>query len=132
MPDASERMFRRDIAALPEVFRFVAARIRALEVGESEAYWADLVVEELFTNMIKYSRNDRDVAIHVNRDADRLRIRLTDFDVEPFDITQHAPHVDPTQPIEQRTPGGLGLYRRAAQGTNPRTDRAPFCLERSG
>ena len=34
---------------------------------------------------------------------------LTDYDVEPFDVTQ-APDVDVTLPIEQRKPGGLGLH----------------------
>ncbi len=34
---------------------------------------------------------------------------LTDYDVEPFDVTK-APDVDVTLPIEQRRPGGLGLH----------------------
>ena len=34
---------------------------------------------------------------------------LTDYDVEPFDVTQ-SPEVDVTLPIEQRRPGGLGLH----------------------
>ena len=34
---------------------------------------------------------------------------LTDYDVDPFDVTK-APDVDVTLPIEQRRPGGLGLH----------------------
>ena len=34
---------------------------------------------------------------------------LTDYDVEPFDVTR-APDADITLPIEQRKPGGLGLH----------------------
>ena len=34
---------------------------------------------------------------------------LTDYDVEPFDVTK-APDADVKLPIEQRRPGGLGLH----------------------
>ena len=34
---------------------------------------------------------------------------LTDYDVEPFDVTA-APDADVDLPIEQRSPGGLGLH----------------------
>ena len=36
-------------------------------------------------------------------------VTLTDYDVEPFDVTQ-APDADIDLPIEQRKPGGLGLH----------------------
>jgi serine/threonine-protein kinase RsbW len=36
-------------------------------------------------------------------------VTLTDYDVEPFDITT-APDADVNLPIEQRRPGGLGLH----------------------
>ena len=34
---------------------------------------------------------------------------LTDYDVEPFDVTK-APDADVKLPIDQRRPGGLGLH----------------------
>jgi serine/threonine-protein kinase RsbW len=36
-------------------------------------------------------------------------VTLTDYDVEPFDVSR-APEVDVNLPIEQRRPGGLGLH----------------------
>jgi len=36
-------------------------------------------------------------------------VTLTDYDVEPFDVTQ-APDADIELPLEQRKPGGLGLH----------------------
>jgi len=36
-------------------------------------------------------------------------VRLTDFDVESFDVT-HAPAVDIDKPLSERQPGGLGLH----------------------
>ena len=41
--------------------------------------------------------------------AGGVEVTLTDYDVEPFDVTQ-APDVDIDLPIEQRKPGGLGLH----------------------
>jgi anti-sigma regulatory factor (Ser/Thr protein kinase) len=38
-----------------------------------------------------------------------LTVRLTDFDVEPFDVTR-APAVDIDKPLAERQIGGLGLH----------------------
>ena len=38
-----------------------------------------------------------------------VEVTLTDYDVEPFDVTK-APDVDIDLPVEQRKPGGLGLH----------------------
>jgi serine/threonine-protein kinase RsbW len=70
----------------------------------------DFVVEELFTNMVKYSKtSDAAVRVDVTRIDGGVEVALTDYDVEPFDVTR-APEVDITMPIEKRVPGGLGLH----------------------
>jgi len=70
----------------------------------------DLTVEELFTNMVKYSTmSDAAVRIDVTRVDGGVEVTLTDYDVEPFDITR-APDANIHLPIEQRKPGGLGLH----------------------
>ena len=70
----------------------------------------DFAVEELFTNMVKYSTMSRAaVRIELARIDGGVEVTLTDYDVEPFDVTK-APDVDIELPIEQRTPGGLGLH----------------------
>ena len=70
----------------------------------------DLALEELFTNMVKYSRAS-DAAVHVSivPIAEGVEVTLTDYDVEPFDVT-NTPDIDITLPIEQRRPGGVGLH----------------------
>lgn len=110
MSDRPEKMFRKEISSLPDIFRFVAQRMSSLKVDESDRVWADLVVEELFTNTVKYSSGGRDVEIRIDGDEEKLRVRLTDFDVDAFDITKLAPRVDTTLPVTERTPGGLGLH----------------------
>jgi anti-sigma regulatory factor (Ser/Thr protein kinase) len=70
----------------------------------------DLVVEELFTNMVKYSPESiAEVDVRLERIDGGVEVTLTDHDVEPFDVTQR-PEVNVDLPIEQRKPGGLGLH----------------------
>jgi anti-sigma regulatory factor (Ser/Thr protein kinase) len=59
---------------------------------------------------VKYNGgNPNDIELALEHRGNRLVARLTDFDVEPFDITQ-APAVDVSLPAERREPGGLGLH----------------------
>jgi len=70
----------------------------------------DFAVEELFTNMVKYSTmSSAAVRIDLARIDGGVQVTLTDYDVEPFDVTR-APDADIELPIEQRKPGGLGLH----------------------
>src|SRR4029079_14526463 len=70
----------------------------------------DFTLEELFTDMVKYSNtSDAAVRVEIAAIADGVEVTLTYYDVEPFDVTR-APDADITLPIEQRKPGGLGLH----------------------
>lgn len=70
----------------------------------------DFVIEELFTNMVKYATgSDAAVRVSLTKIAGGVEVSLTDFGVERFDPTQ-APEVDINAPIEERRPGGLGLH----------------------
>lgn len=110
MSDRPERRFRKDFGALPGIFQFVAERLETLGIRGDEGPWVDLVVEELFTNTVKYAPNGGEVVIEIEREADRLRVRITDFDVDEFDLTKNARPVDVDLPLAERKPGGLGLY----------------------
>ena len=60
--------------------------------------------------MVKYSKmSGADVDLTLRPVPGGVEVTLTDHDVEPFDVTK-APEVDVDLPIEQRTPGGLGLH----------------------
>lgn len=79
-------------------------------ISDSLAFKLDLAVEELFINTVKYNpMSSNDILISLSKDGDRLVVSLTDFDVEPFDITKVAAY-DSSQPLEKRTPGGLGIH----------------------
>lgn len=78
----------------------------------------DFVIEELFTNMVKYSPSPSmavDLVLAIESGA--VKVELTDYDVEPFDVTA-APDAAVDRPLEDREPGGLGLHlvRRLVDG----------------
>jgi sigma-B regulation protein RsbU (phosphoserine phosphatase) len=105
-----ERYFRRDFASLEQIFLFVEEFLRAQAIDAGLLEPVNFIVEELFTNMVKYNPgNTRDIALSLGRTADVLTVRLTDFDVDPFDVTR-APPVDIEKPLAERQIGGLGLH----------------------
>jgi serine/threonine-protein kinase RsbW len=70
----------------------------------------DLAVEELFVNMVTYNtETDEEILIQMAPHEHGIEISLTDFDVERFDPREVQP-VDVDSPLDDRAPGGLGLY----------------------
>ena len=97
-----------------------------LAIDRSLLATVDFVVEELFTNMVKYATGStRDVRLDVAAIAGGVEVTLTDYDVPPFDVTR-APDVDTAAPIDARRPGGLGLHliRRMVDAIEYRYDGA--------
>jgi serine/threonine-protein kinase RsbW len=84
----------------------------------------DLIVEELFTNLVKYGGNAREeIRIALDREPGRLVIVLQDFDSERFDLTQTKP-VDIDAPLRERRPGGLGIHLVKRMADDVRYDYA--------
>ncbi len=102
--------FRREIDAIGEVFAFLETFVDGQEIDEKTAFCINLVVEELFTNMVRHNEGGGDrITLSIERRNDRLHLELVDFDVEPFDPkTAEIPAVEAG--IEERRPGGLGIY----------------------
>ncbi len=102
--------FRREIEAIGEVFAFLETFADGQEIDEKTVFCINLVVEELFTNMVRHNEGGGDrIALSIERRNDRVHLELVDFDVEPFDPkTAEVPPVDAG--IEERRPGGLGIY----------------------
>jgi anti-sigma regulatory factor (Ser/Thr protein kinase) len=104
------RSFPRQVGALDAIFAFVTETLAALDVDAAHERDVDLIVEELFTNMVKYNRDGKqDIEIELEANPDQLTIRLVDRNVAPFDVTR-VPDPDLQRPLAQRRPGGLGLY----------------------
>lgn len=105
-----EQDFERSIDALERIFKFAETFLSEQRIDDRHRFSVNFALEELFTNIIKYSRGGgNDVRIALDHANGALTIRLTDFDVEPFDVTA-SPDADVDAPLAERTPGGLGLH----------------------
>ncbi|HQR25297.1 MAG TPA: ATP-binding protein, partial [Steroidobacteraceae bacterium] len=105
-----QRYFKRSFDSLDAVFRFIEDFLRAKAIDPEFREPVNFIVEELFTNMVKYNPgNEHDIALALGCSRDTLTVRLTDFDVEPFDVTR-SPAVDIDKPLAERQIGGLGLH----------------------
>jgi len=105
-----KRRFTKTSGSIADVFAFVDESLAAQNAGPSTAYAVNLAVEELFTNMVKYSPGGKnEVTIGIEKNGDRLVVTLVDEDVEPFDMTSRA-EVDTSKRLEERKIGGLGIH----------------------
>ena len=83
------------------------------ETGLSQEVTQDvkLILEEVVTNIIKYSYTDgqdRTIAVSAASDGRHITLRVSD-DGQPFDPLT-APEPELKKPIHQRPLGGLGIY----------------------
>jgi anti-sigma regulatory factor (Ser/Thr protein kinase) len=102
--------FKRDVSALVEIHDFVEAFLREKGFDAEGAFEVDLLIEELFTNMVKYNKDGKhDIEIGLGSTAGVLTITVQDFDVASFDLTSAQP-VDTDQRIREGKRGGLGLH----------------------
>ena len=104
------RRFPRDVTALERIHEWVGTFVAANGFPAEAAFDVDLLIEELFTNMVKYNHAGRqEIEIALSAEGAVVTIRIRDFDVDSFDPTR-APEVDPDMPMEERRRGGLGLH----------------------
>lgn len=113
----SERRFGRTFRSLDGIFRFVGEFLESSGLPGPVAFELGLVIEELFTNMVKYAPEGApEIEIGLTRFGPDVVVVLRDFDVEPFDPTL-APEAELGRPLGERPSGGLGLHlvRRIAR-----------------
>ena len=105
-----ERTFKRSYSALDELFHFLDGILEAENVGEDDAFTARLALEEVFTNMVKYSTSKiSSITVRIQSVGNDLVLELEDQEAESFDPVRYpAPDLKAT--LEERRPGGLGLH----------------------
>jgi anti-sigma regulatory factor (Ser/Thr protein kinase) len=105
-----QRSFQRELGALEEIRSFVRDSFRQWSVPEDAAWNVDLVIEELFTNVLKYGQASADpVTVSLEWAKPLLTMNLRDTDSDFFDPTA-VPPPDTDRPILERSAGGLGLH----------------------
>jgi anti-anti-sigma factor len=106
----STREFERSYESLNAMFAFSRESFSKDNLDSRLLPTVDLALEELFTNVVKYAKGTQStVRIDIGKVPNGVEVTLTDRDVDFFDVTRTA-DVDISAPIEQRTPGGLGLH----------------------
>lgn len=105
-----QQKFGRSLDELTRIVTFTDQFFAEEDVDPSMRYIVDLCVEELFVNMVTYDTETREnILIEMSPHEHGVEVSLTDFDVERFD-PREIEAVDVDAPLEQRSPGGLGLY----------------------
>lgn len=104
------REFPRKIESLEEIFAFLEAFANDHEFDDRTVFCINLVVEELFTNMVRHNLGGGDtVTLGLDHDDEQVFLELIDVDVEPFDESS-VDAVPVEAGIDARRPGGLGVH----------------------
>jgi anti-sigma regulatory factor (Ser/Thr protein kinase) len=104
------KQFARSNESLTPIYDFIETFLDDRGVAESARYPVHFAIEELFTNMVKYSPgNTNKIMVDVDADDTEVTVTITDYDVEPFDVTKKRA-VDTQSPVDERPVGGLGLH----------------------
>ena len=105
-----QKKLNRSYDSLEEMYELTERFFLNATVEPSIRFPVHFVMEELFTNMVKYHpENSNDILLAVNATGDGVSVSLTDYDVDAFDVTIDR-NVNTDAPLEERTPGGLGLH----------------------
>ena len=105
-----KQKFNRSFDELNNIVTMTEALFREEGLQPGLRNVVDLATEELFVNMVTYNtESDEDILIQMSPHEHGIEVSLTDYNVDRFDPRAAGP-VDINAPLEERTPGGLGLY----------------------
>src|SRR5262245_40535345 len=96
---------------IPEVCNFVVEEAEAAGLDERAVYHCQMAVDEWCTNVVEYgclAEGDYHIRVTCSVQRDQFIITVAD-DGMCFDPTSLA-DIDPTTPLEDREPGGLGWF----------------------
>jgi anti-sigma regulatory factor (Ser/Thr protein kinase) len=105
------RDFPRHLDSLAPLYEFAEGFLAANEIAETARFPVHLTMEELFVNMVKYNPDvSTDIEVTMTPiDGGGIRVSLVDNGGVEFDVTVDR-KVDIDAPLEERTPGGLGIH----------------------
>ncbi len=103
-----QRSFKRELDSLEALFEFTGEFADAEHLDDAIVFAMNLSIEEIFTNMVKYGGGDDAVFIALDVLGDDLVVEMVHGGAREFDPSA-VKAADPKQPLEDRTPGGLGL-----------------------
>ena len=101
--------FPRHLNSLGKLYEFSEEIMAHHGLPDGVRFPVHLAMEELFVNMVHYNptvTTDIEVTVDV---GDAVRVSLVDRGGTEFDVTVKR-DVDIDAPLEERTPGGLGVH----------------------
>jgi len=102
--------FKRSLNELTNIVTMTEAFFLQEDLPDDLRNVVDLAIEEIFVNMVTYNTETiKPVEIEMLPHGSGVEISMTDSDVERFNPTRLR-HVDVDAPLEDRHPGGLGLF----------------------
>ncbi|MEJ2634792.1 MAG: ATP-binding protein [Calditrichia bacterium] len=105
-----KKKFQRDFSSLEQMCSFIQSFVHRNGLNEEIRFAIELVVEELFTNMLKYCPGCMgDIEIGLSKRKNEIVLTVKDFNSQPFDPTQAADY-DATVPLSKRPTGKLGIH----------------------
>ncbi len=105
-----KQKFKRSFDELRNIVAMTETIFREAGLQAELRHVVDLATEELFVNMVTYNtESDDDILIEMRPHEHGVEVSLTDYNVNRFDPTV-AGQVDVDAPLDERAPGGLGLY----------------------
>ena len=105
-----EKKFKRDFTELAYIVAMTETLFEEAGIEPGLRNVVDLATEELFVNMVTYNiESKEDILVRMMPLEHGIEVSLTDYDVERFDPTR-AGRIDVNAPLDERSPGGLGLY----------------------
>ena len=101
---------KRDLSSLEQIATMVQDFSNSQGISEADCFSISLAIEEIVTNLIRHQpRNDEGIRVRMEASADRVIVTIVDPGSVFFDPTAAKdPKVD--LPMEQRKPGGLGIF----------------------
>lgn len=99
----------RTMESLAVLVDFVREFLRSEGLPDDVAFDMDLVIEELFTNLVRHAQGGGPIDVAIERSPGEIHISLKGAEQSPFDPTR-APRVNVNLPIEERRAGGLGIH----------------------
>ena len=105
-----QKRFARNIDALGDIYVFAEDVLSSGDIQDAVRFPIHLALEELYVNMVRYyPDNDNEILLEVSATDGKVTVTMTDYDVDPFDVTMPR-NVQTDLPLNERKPGGLGLH----------------------
>jgi anti-sigma regulatory factor (Ser/Thr protein kinase) len=105
-----KRSFDRRLEVLDDVFEFLRAFVENYDISNEDAFAIQLAAEELFTNLIKYNKHERNkILIDLERLGKKIVLTFIDSTDHPFDLNSAQPY-DTKQRLDRRPVGKIGIH----------------------